>query len=87
LTSFPGSNHVRSVAPVRASDEAIWRHALGHGFAIVTKDSDFHEWAQVSNPYPKIVWIRRANCSTSDVEAVLHRHRDDDPGLRYLTLV
>ena len=91
--SFAGSMHVRSVALERADDPEIWRHALDHGYAIVTKDSDFAERAQVSNPYPKIVWIRRPNCSTSDVEAMLMRHREDierldsDPGLRYLILL
>jgi predicted nuclease of predicted toxin-antitoxin system len=90
---FPGSVHVRSIALERAGDDAIWRHAIEHGFAIVIKDSDFHERAQFSDPHPKIVWIRRRNCSTSDVEAVLRRHRDDidrlgsDAALRYLILV
>jgi predicted nuclease of predicted toxin-antitoxin system len=91
--SFPGSIHVRSVALDRAGDDAIWRHALEGGFAIVTKDSDFHERAQVADPHPKIVWIRRPNCSTADVEAILRRHQDDierlgsNPELRYLILV
>ena len=92
-SSFAGSMHVRSVALERADDPAIWRHALDHGYAIVTKDSDFAERTQVSNPHPKIVWIRRPNCSTTDVENMLIRHRDDierlesDPGLRYLILL
>jgi len=92
-SGFAGSIHVRSVGLERADDQAIWGYALEHGYAIVTKDSDFAERAQVSSPHSKIVWIRRPNCSTSDVEAMLTRHRDDierlgsDPGLRYLILV
>jgi len=91
--SFPDSLHVRSVALERASDDAIWRYAIENGFAVVTKDSDFHERTQVSGPHPKIVWIRRSNCSTSEVEAILVRHREDierlasDAQLRYLILV
>jgi predicted nuclease of predicted toxin-antitoxin system len=91
--NFPGSLHVRTVALERASDDAIWRYALEHGFAVVTKDSDFHERAQTSGSHPKIVWIRRPNCSTSEVEAILARHREDierlasDALLRYLILV
>ena len=90
---FPGSVHVRSVALERASDDAIWRHAIEHGFAVVTKDSDFHERTQVSESHPKIVWIRRANCSTAEIEAMLRRHLEDieqlaaNPSLRYLVLV
>jgi predicted nuclease of predicted toxin-antitoxin system len=77
----------------RASDDAIWRYALEKGFVIVTKDSDFHERAQLENSYPKIVWIRRPNCSTSDIETMLLSHRSDlgrllaDADLRYLILV
>jgi predicted nuclease of predicted toxin-antitoxin system len=91
--SFPGSIHVRLAALERATDDAIWRHALEHGFAIVTRDSDFHERAQVSDAYPKIIWIRRPNCSTSEVEGILLRHREDierlgiDAQLRYLILI
>jgi predicted nuclease of predicted toxin-antitoxin system len=94
LTSrFADSMHVRSVGLERADDQAIWSHALEHGYVIVTKDSDFAERAQVSSPHPKIVWIRRPNCSTSDVEAMLTRHREDierlagDSELRYLILL
>jgi len=60
---------------------------------IVTKDSDFHERAQFSDPRPKIVWIKRPNCSASGVEAVLRRHRNEfdrlqrEAEIRYLILV
>ena len=26
---------------------------------------------------PKIIWIRRGNCSTHDIEAILRRHADE----------
>lgn len=91
--SFPGSLHVKSVALERASDDAIWRYAFENGFAVVTKDSDFHERTQLVGPHPKVVWIRRPNCSTSGIENIILRHREDierlasDVQLRYLILV
>lgn len=67
---FPGSRHVRDVGLERADDETVWRHALNHGFAIVSKDSDFQERSQLAGSAPRVVWIRRGNCSTTEIEAM-----------------
>lgn len=40
---FPGSVHVREIGLERAEDSAVWAHAAQHGFAIVSKDPDFHQ--------------------------------------------
>ena len=71
---FPGSLHVRQPGLDRADDESVWRFALERGFAIVTKDSDFQERSQIASSAPHIVWIRRGNCSTRDIEAMLRKH-------------
>ena len=71
---FPGSVHVRDVGLARATDEEVWRFALERGVAIVTKDSDFQERSQLAGSSPKIVWIRRGNCSTGQIEAMLRAH-------------
>jgi predicted nuclease of predicted toxin-antitoxin system len=55
---FPGSLHVREVALAQAGDEAVWNHAADHGFAIVSKDSDFHQRSFLYGPPPKVVWVR-----------------------------
>lgn len=68
---FPGSLHVRDVGLARADDESVWRYALEHGLAIVTKDSDFQERSQIADSAPKVVWIRRGNCSTREVAALM----------------
>jgi predicted nuclease of predicted toxin-antitoxin system len=31
----------------------------------VSKDADFHERSFVLGPPPKVIWIRRRNCSTT----------------------
>lgn len=71
---FAGSLHVGQVGLKRADDDAIWRFARDRGFAIVTKDSDFQERSQLAASAPRIVWIRRGNCSTQDIEALLRTH-------------
>ena len=71
---FPESSHVQSAGVDRASDEAVWSFALEHGFTIVTKDSDFQERSQVAGSDPCVVWIRRENSSTTDIEAMLRKH-------------
>jgi predicted nuclease of predicted toxin-antitoxin system len=71
---FPGSLHVRIAGLERATDDSVWRFALERGFAIVTKDSDFQERSQMAGSAPRVVWIRRGNCSTNEIEAMLRKH-------------
>ena len=73
--AFPGTAHVRDVGLSGADDDAVWEHARAHGMAVASKDSDFHDRARLHGPPPRLVWIRRGNCSTRDVEALLRRHR------------
>ena len=60
----------------RSTDEAVWSYAQENGFVIVTKDSDFQERSQVTNSPPCVVWIRRGNCSTTQIEAMLRNHSE-----------
>ena len=73
---FPDSSHVQSAGLDRATDEAVWRFALERGFTIVTKDSDFQERSQVARSVPCIVWIRRGNSSTADIDTMLRKYAD-----------
>lgn len=68
---FPGSSHVRDVGLGAADDDAVWEYAKRHGFAIVSKDSDFHQRSLVLGPPPKVIWVRLGNCSTADIERLL----------------
>ena len=73
---FPESLHVLSAGLDRAIDEAVWRYALENGFTIVTKDTDFQERSQVAGSVPCVVWIRRGNSTTGDIEAMLRKHAE-----------
>lgn len=74
---FPGSRHVRDVELQAAGDDRVWSYAAAHDLAIVSKDSDFHQMSFVLGHPPKVIWIRRGNCSTSDVERILRTHAGD----------
>lgn len=74
---FPGSVHVRDLGMARASDAAIWAYARDHGLTILSKDSDFHQVSFLRGPPPKVIWIRRGNCSTGDIEALVRSNRSE----------
>jgi len=77
---FPHSAHVRDFDLQRADDEHLWRFAIEHGFAIVSKDSDFHQRSFLYGPPPKVSWIQRGNCPTETIELIL---RERAPDIRY----
>jgi predicted nuclease of predicted toxin-antitoxin system len=55
---YAGSSHVREIGLRDASDSVIWEHAKDHGFAIVSKDSDFQQRSLLSGSPPKFIWLR-----------------------------
>jgi len=69
--------HVRAAGLEAAADETVWRYAAQHSFVIVSKDADFRERSFVYGHPPKVVWIRRGNCSTDEIAAVLRDHHSD----------
>ncbi|OCR00011.1 hypothetical protein BCD67_02600 [Oscillatoriales cyanobacterium USR001] len=89
---FPESNHVDNLGLAQTDDSDVWIYAQNNGFAIATKDSDYNELLILRGFPPKIIWIRRGNCSTSEIEALLRTHINDiqtlfdDSSLGILTL-
>ena len=89
---FPQSTHVREVGLDRADDAAVWNWARTNGFIIVSKDSDFHERSVFSGTPPKVVWLRRGNCTTHAVEQLMREHAEEvaklltDDAARFLIL-
>jgi predicted nuclease of predicted toxin-antitoxin system len=68
---YPGSAHVRELGLSSASDVEVWEYARINGYAIVSKDSDFHQRSLVDGSPPKVVWVQRGNCPTTEVAALL----------------
>ena len=54
-----------------ADDAVVWRYAAEERFTIVSKDADFHERSFLLGHPPKVIWIRRGNCSTDEVLSLL----------------
>lgn len=90
---FPQSAHVDRVGLGSASDSSVWEYAKANGHLIVSKDSDFHESSLLHGYPPKVVWIRRGNCSTRQVETLLRHSGTDiqamanDPQIAFLILL
>ena len=91
--SFPGSSHVRLIGLERAADSEIWEYARAEGFVIVTKDWDFHQLSFLYGAPPRVIWIRRGNCTVADteqilrsnIESILNFERDDEATLLALS--
>lgn len=89
---FPGSCHVRDLGLRGASDTAIWDFAREHGFAIVSKDTDFLDRAMVAPTPPQVVWLSVGNAGTQAIRELLEQHAatlaafDGDPGSSLLVL-
>ena len=68
---LPESVHVRSIGLEAATDQAVWDSARANGFVIVSKDSDFHQMSFLFGAPPKVVWVRKGNCTTDEIGDLL----------------
>jgi predicted nuclease of predicted toxin-antitoxin system len=74
---YPRSSHVYLLGLDKALDTEIWQYARQEEFLIVTKDADYSELCLMRGFPPKVVWIRRGNCKTAKIEALLRNHHSD----------
>jgi predicted nuclease of predicted toxin-antitoxin system len=74
---YPNSQHVYALELDEADDREVWEFAKEHGYCIVTKDADFSDFFLLLGQPPKVLWIRRGNCKTSDIEALLRQYYKD----------
>jgi len=86
--------HVSSFGLESASDQQIWDFARDHGYAIVSKDGDFHHMSFTFGAPPKTIWLRLGNCSTRQIAGCISRNLsaiavfldDADSALMVITL-
>jgi predicted nuclease of predicted toxin-antitoxin system len=71
---YEGSTHVRTVGLRDADDSLVWEYAKQHGFALVSKDSDFQARSLLYGSPPKFIWLRVGNCAVGSIEELLRRH-------------
>ena len=74
---YPESIRVREIGLESAADVVVWTYAKDHEFTIVSKDSDFRQMSFTFGHPPKVIWIRRGNCSTSEIDSILRDRYDD----------
>lgn len=90
---FPDSKHVDRVGLGTASDNEVWEYAHQQGFTLVSKDSDFHEKSLLHGYPPKVIWIRRGNCTNKQIEMILRNTAEQidallsDPEAAFLILL
>jgi predicted nuclease of predicted toxin-antitoxin system len=68
---FPGSAHVDRIGLGGGSDDEVWRYAKENDFVIISKDADFYEQSMLRGHPPKVVWIRRGNCTNRQLQLIL----------------
>jgi predicted nuclease of predicted toxin-antitoxin system len=70
---FPGSTHASLCGLGTSMDLKVWKYAKANGFNIVSKDADYGEICMKLGYPPKIIWIQRSNCSTTQIEELIRR--------------
>ena len=68
---YPNSQHVFLLGMDQDDDRKIWQYAIQNEFTIVTRDSDYNDLSLIYGFPPKVIWIRRGNCSTQEIEVIL----------------
>ena len=68
---YPDSSHVAALGLDSAPDIEVWKVAAKDGYCLVSKDSDFNELLLNKGFPPKVIWIRRGNCTTAEIAELL----------------
>ena len=71
---YPSSAHVSTLGLDQAQDLVVWERARTDGYLIVSKDADFSEMSLFRGFPPNVIWVRRGNCSTREIEEILRQH-------------
>ncbi|MBE0436379.1 MAG: DUF5615 family PIN-like protein [Methylomicrobium sp.] len=93
IDAFPGSAHVDRIGLGGESDHVVWEYAKHHGYTLVSKDSDFYDKSTLLGYPPKVIWIRRGNCSNRHIQLLLRNKVDgirefhDNPELSFLQIL
>lgn len=68
---FPDSAHVDRIGLGGSSDDEVWHYAKANGFMLVSKDADFYEKSMLYGHPPKVIWIKRGNCTNRQIQLLL----------------
>lgn len=73
---FPDSAHVDRIGLGGSTDDDVWQYAKANGFTLVSKDSDFYDKSILYGHPPKIIWIKRGNCTNRQIQLLLRNKAD-----------
>ncbi len=68
---FDDCVHVQDIGLGTSDDISVWEYAGSNGFTIVTKDNDFNGMASLFGFPPKVIWIRKGNCTTQLIKEMI----------------
>jgi predicted nuclease of predicted toxin-antitoxin system len=71
---YRGSTHVRDVGLRDADDNEVWEYAKQHGFALISKDSDFQARSLLCGSPRRFIWLRVGNCTVKSIEELIRKH-------------
>jgi predicted nuclease of predicted toxin-antitoxin system len=92
LDLYPDSTHIKLQGLICSNDITIWSFAKKHGYALVSKDADFHQRSLIFGHPPKLVFLRVGNCPTTRITQLLRSNYvlltafDSDPASSILVL-
>ena len=72
--TFKEAVHIQDLNLDSAGDIELWEYARSNNFTIVTKDSDFNHLVSLYGFPPKVIWIRRGNCTTKQIQDMIKDH-------------
>jgi len=70
--------HVSDIGCEASDDIFLWRYAVENRMHLLTKDKDFKNIQVMHGFPPKIIWIRKGNCSTQEIIELI------DPNLTHI---
>lgn len=71
---FPDLVHVEVLGMKGKRDSEIWLYGKLHRCVIITTDRDYYDLALKKGAPPKVIWLKRWDYGTSQVEATLRRN-------------
>ena len=66
-----GFIHIADINPFW-SDTEIWNYAKEHNLIIVTKDADFSNRIIITNPPPKVIYLKIGNMKIQELHSFLN---------------
>jgi predicted nuclease of predicted toxin-antitoxin system len=72
--SFNTPQHLQDFGFEALDDLIVWDFAQKNVFTISTKDSDFNNLVSLLGFPPKIIWIRRGNCSAKNIPGIINEN-------------